>query len=206
MLNDFHKRAVRLLEPWVKPGELSAEDDARYEEINSVAWDIFKAALKVDLEYASAVATFLELSRRHFQLSQGEDMTNIVISGDWLNKITDDLAKTTAFPRPTKKIGALSKGRKLTRAGLMHRYHAFLIGELNTLGIAFYGCRDYPERMVPMDDAVNARTRAGFKNGKPDEKQDRRKHYPFFDESKLTARARSVLKSLKIDVEKAERR
>ena len=50
-----------------------------------------------------------------------------------------------------------------------------------------YGNRDYPLRMVSYDDAVNLRCKSP--------------RYPIFDEAKLPARARAVLKSLKIDTE-----
>ncbi len=205
-LNHCHKKASKLLEPWNRPGDISDEDDQKYEAINAIRWDIFRAATETELNSASRCATFLELSYRHYREHEGSDCADFVVKGQWLAKITADLKAATAFPRPTKRIGALSKGKKLTRAGLMLRYHAFLIGELNTLGIAFYGCREYPERMIPMDDAVNVRARSGFRNGKYDEKQNRRKRYPFFDESKLTDRAKSVLKSLKIDITTADKR
>jgi hypothetical protein len=125
---------------------------------------------------------------------------------DELRVIRDALAKTTAFPSPTKQVGPLQRGKKLTRAGLLHRYHAFLVGELSTLGIAFYGCRDYALKMIPIEDAVTVRTNDGFKDGKYDPNWSGRKTSPFFSESKLTDRARSVLKSLKIDIKTADPR
>lgn len=112
------------------------------------------------------------------------------------------LRKATALPQPTKKVGALRRGGKLTRAGLLHRYHAFLVGELQTVSWNLYGSRDYASRMIPIDDAVTVRVDANFKNGKFAPSRSRKPSY-FFDESRLPQRARSVLRSLKIDTEKA---
>jgi hypothetical protein len=59
--------------------------------------------------------------------------------------------------------------------------------ELQTLSLKLYGNRDYALQYIAEDDAVNLRCR------------NTRHKYPFFDESKLVDRAKSVLKSLKID-------
>jgi len=56
---------------------------------------------------------------------------------------------------------------------------------LHTLSLNLYGNRDYALQYIEEDDAVNLRCQSG--------------RHPFFDESKLADRARSVLKSLKID-------
>lgn len=96
---------------------------------------------------------------------------------------------------PPKEIGELSRNNRLTRAGLMHRYHAFLIGELQTLSFALYGSRDAAFKYCPIDEAVDQRCVTIKAGGRLD---------PFFDQRKLDARARAVLKSLKIDVERAE--
>jgi hypothetical protein len=84
------------------------------------------------------------------------------------------------------------RGGKLTRAGLLHRYESFLMKELQTLSLNLYGDRDYALQYIAEDDAVNLRCR------------DSRHKYPFFDESKLADRAKSVLKSLKIDTKKVD--
>ena len=57
--------------------------------------------------------------------------------------------------------------------------------ELHTLSLNLYGNRDYALQYIEEDDAVNLRCENG--------------RHSFFDESKLPDRARSVLKSLKID-------
>jgi hypothetical protein len=58
-------------------------------------------------------------------------------------------------------------------------------------------------RMQPLDDAVQVKVNAAFKDAKYN---PRARRYPFFDESRLTKRARSVLNSLKIDTERSEPR
>jgi hypothetical protein len=90
--------------------------------------------------------------------------------------------------KPAKLRGAPSRGHKLTRAGLLDRYQSFLVQELETVSCYLYGNLDYVKHVIMFDDAVRARcrTRGG----------------PFFDEATLPDRARSVLKSLKIDTER----
>jgi len=204
-LNAWHKKASKILEPYYAPGDLSEEDEKRFEGILSITWDIYNAACSTKLYSSRDVAVLLELISRHND-NNGAGNDDIVVDRDLLRRLTSELDRLTAFPRQQKKVGALRKGKKLTRAGLLLRYHAFLIGELRTLGWAFYGNDEYATRHIPMDDAVHVRTSNAFRDGKPIEDTRRRKCYPFFDESKLTDRARSVLKSLKIDTTKAERR
>jgi hypothetical protein len=57
--------------------------------------------------------------------------------------------------------------------------------EIHTLSLSLHGNRDYALQYIEEDDAVNLRCQSG--------------RHPFFDESKLADRARSVLKRLKID-------
>lgn len=103
---------------------------------------------------------------------------------------------------PPKFPGTSCRGDKLTRAGLLLRYQAFLVSELETLSWHLYGDRYYAINFRINDQAVNACCSAGYVDGeyRPDA---RRKAYPFFDESKLLARARAVLGSLEIDTVKA---
>lgn len=104
-----------------------------------------------------------------------------------------DLIKLTEPPHPTKRIGRLTKGCKLTRSGKLVRYHAFLIGELRTLGWAFYGQRDFPVNIIPCDTAVSKRCRPLTKG-----------RGIFFDEPTLLKRAETVLRSLKINTTDVE--
>lgn len=122
------------------------------------------------------------------------------ITADQFRKIAANLKRATAFKAPNKYPGKLARGRKLTRAGLLFRYHAFLMGELRMLSWNMYGSRDYAFFFEPVDLAVTQQTSQSFRKGKY--VQSGRKTDPFFDESKLTNRARAVLKSLKIDTEK----
>jgi hypothetical protein len=103
-------------------------------------------------------------------------------------------ARSTAPIVPKKHVGALQRGRKLTRAGLLTRYQSFLVQELETVSWNLYGERDYAKHTVFFDDAVRARCTS----------TDR--CLPFFDERSLPTRARAVLKSLEIDTDSAENR
>jgi hypothetical protein len=119
-----------------------------------------------------------------------EDCIEVELSLADFKHFTQSLVDATAPLRPKKETGPLYRGRKLTRHGLVHRYHAFLIQELETIGWHVYGERDYPMMSRPYDDAVNVRCKTPNARGS----------YPkFFSPEKLTDRARSVLKSLKID-------
>jgi hypothetical protein len=120
-----------------------------------------------------------------------------MIGIDELSAIADELQRVTAPLTPKKKTGNLRRGRKLTQFGLIHRYQAFLIQELETIGWHVHGERDYPMKVRFVDDEVNKRCR--LPNG--------RGLYPiFFDTKSLPLRARSVLKSLKINTENAGER
>jgi hypothetical protein len=120
-----------------------------------------------------------------------EDSVEVELNLHNFKHLTQCLVDATAPLRPKKKTGALSRGGKLTRFGLLHRYQAFLIQELETIGWHVYGERDYP--MVgprPVDFAVVTRCNHPTRC------------YPFFDESKLSDRARKVLKGLRIDTQR----
>ncbi|MDB5619505.1 hypothetical protein [Tardiphaga sp.] len=110
--------------------------------------------------------------------------------------IAINLEMVVKCDEPTKQVGPLTKGRRLTRAGLLLRYHAFLVGELHTLSLNLYGSSDYALRRRPIDRAVSIRVSNNFVDG---QYVERRKNYPFFDEGRLSQRARAVLESLEID-------
>jgi hypothetical protein len=111
------------------------------------------------------------------------------IDAEQFKHIAASLARLTAFIRPKKTQGAATKGRKLTRAGLLSRYHSFLLEEIYTIGWHVYGERDYLLQFSPYDGAVECRLRA--KDGR----------HPFFDPAKLTDRATKVLRSVRVDAE-----
>ncbi|OSI68890.1 hypothetical protein [Bradyrhizobium canariense] len=100
---------------------------------------------------------------------------------------------------PPKSPGTSRRGSKLTRAGLLLRYQAFLVGELETLSWYLYGDRNYALNLRINDQAVNVRCASGYVNGEY-RHHARRKACPFFDKRKLPSRARAVLASLSIDV------
>lgn len=88
---------------------------------------------------------------------------------------------------PKKQPKPMSKGRALTRAGLLSRYQSFLVQELETVSWNLYGERDFAKFTIVFDDAVSAKCRG------------KSRRYAFFDESKLTGRAKTVLGALKIN-------
>ncbi|MEH2476215.1 hypothetical protein V1281_002615 [Nitrobacteraceae bacterium AZCC 2161] len=187
MLNFWHHRAVDICLAFEK-----APDDAgrhEFEEILTIKEDIYRASLKAEVKRPSEVALQLQIIVRDASLSTDDSCEFLSVKE--LSVIAMNLLEATKPLVPKKRVGALRRGRKLTVAGLHVRYQSFLIQELETLSVNLYGSRDYAKQFRIEDDAVNLRCQGRSKT-----------RYPFFDESKLTTRARAVLKSLKIDTER----
>jgi len=197
-LNHWHKRTTSLLD--------AATNEAQIKSLGDLQWEIFNAAQEVPLVSGRGVAALLQLTLRHMLCNVGEEGSLEFLDMQWLKGITEKCTQVTEFPKVKKPVGDLQRSGKLTRAGLLLRYHAFLIGELHTVSWNLYGNRDYGASMVPVDSEVTRRTKDGFKDGEPLDYNRRRRSYPFFDESKLTTRARNVLGSLKISTTKPDRR
>ena len=169
------------------------KDDETYNVCCSAQGEIFEAVVAAEPTNSSEVARQLHV----IALEAAEAGTIAVIGLSEMAALADHLKRVTAPLQPKKKVGALRRGRKLTQFGLIHRYQAFLVQELQTIGWHVYGERDYPLRMVFSDDAVNKRCRA----------PDARGHFPiFFNPKTLPARAHGVLRALKIDSVKAAER
>lgn len=179
MLNHWHKKATEIAS--------TVGPDRKLARI--VAGQIFEAAIHHRLSSGSEVAEQLEIVLREMRT---EDTVTVIGIEDFAT-IVNMATKATAPFVPKKRLPALAKGRNLTRAGLLFRYHAFLVGELRTLSWLLYGDRDFASQTHPSDDAVNIRCRIAGPQGRT---------YPFFNEKSLPARARSVLKSLKVDTER----
>lgn len=185
-LNFWHQRAIAASDEYAaaveKAGKHIEDDDAYYDLLYNCKWAVFEAAFKIKISHPSEVAKLLLLISRQVTYCGDTDILTV----EMLQQVAALSAKVSEPLRPTKRVGALQRGRLLTRAGLLHRYQAFLIQELETLSWNLYGSRDYAMQYRPSDHAVSKRC-----NGTSS--------HPFFDESKLTTRARSVLKSLRID-------
>jgi hypothetical protein len=202
MLNYWHKKAIAASDAyWASEPKNKPDDDPEYDVIYKAKWDIFEATFKARVASSHDLACLLQIVMRHVQDSGDTEF----FTAERLQHLTDVATAVAKPPEPQKRVGDLRRGRKLTRAGLLLRYHAFLIGELQTVSWNLYGSRNYAQHMIPIDHEVTKRTSELFHNGKPLPYRRRRQSYPFFDESKLTHRARAVLKSLKINTEKAER-
>ncbi|SFL93440.1 hypothetical protein SAMN03159423_4499 [Bradyrhizobium sp. NFR13] len=194
MLDHWHKKADEICQKFNEPGDKSEEDEALFEMAMIVAWDIFRSALKAKLYNSREVSILLALVARHIDTHTGDDCE--VLSVKELASIADKARLLTEPPRPTKVVGALQRGTRLTRSGLLHRYHAFLVNELLSVGLELYGNHKYPLTSIPFEDPVQdvCARRTG-----------RGKSYPFHDQSKLTDRARAVFKKLGIDASSAPR-
>ena len=181
MLAHWHRKSLKAIDE-------SPATDEEFSARCTLARRLLEAILGAKTRLPSEVAVQMSAA---IETINAEDNNSIeeVLDVEDFRRLAANLASATAPLRPTKCVGALNRGRKLTRAGLLHRYHAFLIEELNTVGSELYGSRDYPKYYQPFDDAVNKRCRNS--TGK----------HPFFDPRKLPYRASTVLKSLKIDTE-----
>ncbi|MET4293720.1 hypothetical protein [Bradyrhizobium sp. LB5.2] len=153
--------------------------------------EIFDAIVAAKPANSSEVARQLNV----IAVEATEAGTTAVVGLCELTALAEHLNRVTAPLQPKKKVGALRRGRRLTQFGLIHRYQAFLLQELQTIGWHVYGERDYPLRYRPEDGAVSKRCAT------PD---SRGRHPIFHNPQKLTARARSVLCALKVDTQNAE--
>jgi hypothetical protein len=97
----------------------------RFEVIHAIGWEIYYAASKAKVNNAREVAILLDLMVRHHRTNSGEELENLKL--DELTSIAKRLGEVSAPLTPKKRIGALTRGRKPTRAGLLCRYQSFLI-------------------------------------------------------------------------------
>jgi hypothetical protein len=186
MLVFWLRKAMKVIKDLVDPSDahMAAALAPANELLISIKGFEAKRASEIALQM-SAIVEWLEFVE--------EDCIEVELDLDGFKHLTKCLVAAAAPLSPKKKTGPLCRGRKLTRHGLVSRYQAFLIKELETIGWHVYGERDYPMTSRPSDDAVNDRCRTPNSRGR----------FPvFFNPEKLTARAKSVLKSLKIDTER----
>jgi hypothetical protein len=194
MLNVWHEKAVSAAKNYSDAHPKMGDDDSGYDVLYSSKWEIFEAAFKTSIHNCDALAALIQIVNRH-ACDCGD--VEVALDLEKLQIIARISAAVTAPLSPKKRTGKLRRGNKLTAFGLIYRYQAFLIQELETIGWHVYGERDYPMMSRHYDDAVNARCRLSSGRGA----------YPiFFNPKSLPARARSVLKSLKIDTENAGER
>src|SRR5258708_18365280 len=133
-------------------GSTDADMAAAMAPVNELL-DVIKAFVaKRPNEIAAQMRAILE-----WMDFSAEHCIEVELSTAAFRNITRCLTVATEQLRPKKKTGALQRGRLLTRFGLIHRYQAFLIQELETIGWHIYGERDYPMGHRPIDDAVNKR-------------------------------------------------
>jgi hypothetical protein len=201
---DLGRADIRLLVHWQRKAIAAVEnlpetanDDDFTEAMRPVNL-IFKAIKGLKLDYPSGIALQMKAIAEVAEWFDGESESSAMedLSTAEFRHLAASLDAALVRHEPTKRVGPLTRGRKLTTAGLLHRYHAFLVQELETLGLKLYGSSEYAPQMRPADVAVNERC------SNRHESKARRKIYPFFDESTLSTRARTVLESLEIDTER----
>ncbi|UPJ63512.1 hypothetical protein [Bradyrhizobium sp. 191] len=180
VLVHWHRKAIAAVEHLpedVTDYELGAACD--------IVRRLYVAILTAKTHGASHVALKLQAVLTKLD-SEKSNSIEEALDVDDIRRLAAELSDAIKPSAPVKRVGALRRGRKLTRTGLLYRYQSFLMKELQTLSLNLYGDRDCALEYIAEDDAVNLRC-----SGRP--------KYPFFDESRLADRARSVLKSLKID-------
>jgi hypothetical protein len=148
--------------------------------------EIYEIAMQATPEYKRAAICQLEILARH---AFRHGSVSVIGVCEFLLLI-ERLKKISAPAVPKKPLGKLQRGRKLTRAGLLVRYESFLAHELETISWHLYGDKNVSFGRVMFDRAITVRCA-------PNRRSD-----PFLGETKLPVRARSVLKSLKIDTER----
>lgn len=161
-------------------------DDKWLPTVRVVQGELYDAALRYKPQCGRDAARQFAVVLR--EVEHEETMT--VLGQEEFRSMVTGLMDATTPIQPKKKLGQLSRGAKLTRAGLLFRYQSFLVHELETISWNLYGSPGYAKFYSMEDDAVNRQCRGRAASGKS---------YPFFDEHTLTSRARAVLKSLKID-------
>lgn len=184
----LHKKAWASLQAIAE----SAEDTPEYKTADNLHWAALEALWRIEprnaRELAGQIGYLNEVAR-----AMGESDFTVYASFDGAMKlVAERLSCVSEPPSPTKKVAHLTRRKKLTKAGLLHRYHAYLANELMTVSWELYGSRDYAMYMIPMDGfvqrAIGARP---YKRGrKPDY---------FHNAATLPARATTVLKTLKIN-------
>jgi hypothetical protein len=179
MLVHWHRKAIAAADRL--PADVSDEE---LDSACDIVRQLYAAILTAKTHGASHVALKLQAVLTKLD-SEKSDSIEEALDVDDIRRLAAELSDAIKPSAPVKKVGALHRGRKLTRTGLLCRYQSFLMKELQTLSLNLYGDRDCALEYITEDDAVNLRC-----SGARD---------PFFDESKLADRARSVLKSLKID-------
>jgi hypothetical protein len=181
MLMHWHRKAISAVERL--PADVSDDElDASCDIVRR----LYTAILTAKTHSAGNVALKLQAVLIKLDSEKNNSIEDALDVAD-IRRLAAELVDATKLSAPVKKVGAARRGRKLTRTGLLYRYQSFLMKELQTLSLHLYGNRDYALQYIAEDDAVNLRC------------SDGRHKYPFFDESKLPDRARSVLKGLKID-------
>jgi hypothetical protein len=193
----WHRKAIEVTDAMQDRMADAADADAAWEEFShycEIKNRILAAVLSASATRPGQVAAQLRAVVAEFDCLQGpatnmETSIEEVLQASHIVKMSAELTKATAPIVPKKHVGSLQRGRKLTRAGLLTRYQSFLVQELETVSWNLYGERDYAKHIIFFDDAVRARCTSNDRC------------YPFFDERGLTARARAVLQSLKIDTE-----
>jgi hypothetical protein len=186
----LEEQQIQVLMHWYRKAIATVErlpDDASDDELDTgrdIVRRLYTAILAAKTHNAGNVALKLQAILMKLDTDKSDSIEEALNVED-IRRLAEELSDATKPLAPTRKVGSLRRGRKLTRIGLLCRYQSFLTKELHTLSLNLYGNRDYALQYIEEDDAVNLRCRNG--------------RHPFFDESKLADRARSVLKSLKVD-------
>lgn len=167
--------------------DIAQGDEVMRSTLNEARGSAYEAVLTAKPNNATEVARQMEVISAEMQ----REGTVTVLGAAEFARLAANLVEITKPIIPKKMPGKFMVGNWLTKVGLLHRYHSFLLEELYTIGWHVYGSRDFLLHWYPYDDVVKPKLR------------DKRGRHPFFDPAHMTERATRVLKSLKIDVVKA---
>jgi hypothetical protein len=119
MLLHWHRKAMRAVEN-LPPGH----DEADMTAAMAIANEVFEAIKLASAKTSGAVADQMLAVVERFRFMGNDNAIEEELSVPDFIRFAEALVKATALPAVTKHVGALQRGRKLTRAGLLHRYHA----------------------------------------------------------------------------------
>lgn len=173
-------------------------EDAEFKSLHRAHWNAFWVVYDATPTGPSEAGAWLDYLRE-ISLKETSEFpfdNERFVTADVAKKVF--AATRPVYPQPKKQIGKLSRGKKLTRAGLLYRYHSFLIQELMTLSWEMYGDRDYAHHYHPIDWWVTSRV------GAHTSKNKKRAGY-WLDGATLPARAKAVLGKLRINTTAPER-
>ncbi|WP_398479239.1 hypothetical protein [Tardiphaga sp.] len=192
MLNYWHRRAidecVTIDKREAKAKRRRPFDIKLREELEAIQRIVIEVILDNKPKGLRDIWFKMEAISRH-ALYHGVELGEVMTVHQF-DVLTDLMEELTSPPAPTRQIGPLRVGGKITGNGLLFRYHCFLLAELNTVGEELYGNAAYARSAKSEDAAVFERLGVPPAPGHA---------WPIHKPRGLKTRAAAVLGSVRID-------